>query len=670
MSVAPEAEDTAVRRPVKRKAVVTAQSRAGGPPLASASAHNGGATTSRHRLDRRPVLTLTQDEDEGDNQDAIMSMCDPVDPEELQVKTGGSAKDKAAPVERPMGGVRNADHDRGMQLYNAGLNVFLTGLPGKTHFLRHLCQYTRQQLQKRCIVVSNNHMSASQFFGAVSLYYLLHGHSVGSTASEHDAAIVKDNLEEADILLIDDVHLISAGELDECDRLARLHRGSDKPFGGLQVVMAGDFLQSRPPPVLTSMAATAPLGGSSGSSTSSGSSSSSGSSTSSGSSSSSGSSTSSGSTSSSSSSGSSSYRSAGSSSSEYAFTAAVWKRLFTPPLGETLVMSVCDFRHEPSTPVASVKTPTAPPASASTSASATVSTSAAASQPPTLVRLLQELRTQPSVSPAFLQCIDQHRPRRGERPPPTVLHITIKRADAAAYNDVEFKKLRDKARIFHSTSYVNCRDQPGKARLDTLARELDCHSPCASPLALKVGARVALVCDINAQLRAGMRGTLVRFVGKPPAQPPMPVVRFDDLDEETMIRPFRRWLETVAGTAIHMQIPLVLAWALSVPDIHGLTLEEPVALQMGLTQHMRQTQDTVSYHDCITVLSKLRTFGKDAKVWMWPAASMLTDPQQKQTDLAWTSGAGSGSASNRSCSSTTSSSSESKGKSTRSGERL
>lgn len=56
----------------------------------------------------------------------------------------------------------------------------------------------------------------------------------------------KDNWRETDVLIIDEISMLSGQILDELNRLAKDIRGSDSPFGGIQLILCGDFLQLPP----------------------------------------------------------------------------------------------------------------------------------------------------------------------------------------------------------------------------------------------------------------------------------------------------------------------------------------------------------------------------------------------------------------------------------------
>lgn len=58
---------------------------------------------------------------------------------------------------------------------------------------------------------------------------------------------VADGLRAIDVMIIDEISMIDAEFFDKCDQVLKHVRRSPKPFGGIQLIACGDFLQLPPP---------------------------------------------------------------------------------------------------------------------------------------------------------------------------------------------------------------------------------------------------------------------------------------------------------------------------------------------------------------------------------------------------------------------------------------
>ncbi len=141
---------------------------------------------------------------------------------------------------------------------NTGTSVFLTGKAGtgKTTFLHHICQTTN----KRCIVVAPTGVAAINANGVTihSFFQLPFSPflpSLKNVLSEYSINkqhhIRKEKIEiirTLDLLIIDEISMVRADLLDAIDDSLRRYRHSQRPFGGVQLLMIGD-LQQLPPVV-------------------------------------------------------------------------------------------------------------------------------------------------------------------------------------------------------------------------------------------------------------------------------------------------------------------------------------------------------------------------------------------------------------------------------------
>jgi ATP-dependent DNA helicase PIF1 len=64
--------------------------------------------------------------------------------------------------------------------------------------------------------------------------------------ADHIAKGRREIIEKTDVLIIDEISMLHDYRLDMVDEACRLVRGKDEPFGGIQVVMSGDFFQLPP----------------------------------------------------------------------------------------------------------------------------------------------------------------------------------------------------------------------------------------------------------------------------------------------------------------------------------------------------------------------------------------------------------------------------------------
>lgn len=132
-----------------------------------------------------------------------------------------------------------------------GKSVFLTGAPGagKTYVLN---EFVRRATRagKNVAVTASTGIAATHISGTT--IHSWSGLGIKDSLSEYDLEwlaktdkLIK-RYNAADILVIDEVSMLHGARLDMVNQVAKLLRKSDKPFGGLQVVLVGDLFQLPP----------------------------------------------------------------------------------------------------------------------------------------------------------------------------------------------------------------------------------------------------------------------------------------------------------------------------------------------------------------------------------------------------------------------------------------
>jgi hypothetical protein len=132
-------------------------------------------------------------------------------------------------------------------------NVFLTGQAGagKTYVINQYIKRLRSCDVAVAITASTG--IAATHIGGVTIHSRA-GIGIKDTLTDHDMELIQQkehlhkNITKAKVLILDEISMISATTLDMVDRVVQMIRRDGRPFGGLQVVLVGDFFQL--PPVM------------------------------------------------------------------------------------------------------------------------------------------------------------------------------------------------------------------------------------------------------------------------------------------------------------------------------------------------------------------------------------------------------------------------------------
>jgi ATP-dependent DNA helicase PIF1 len=129
-----------------------------------------------------------------------------------------------------------------LQAVLSGRNVFITGSAGtgKSFLIRLLVERLRSAMGTQVAVTASTGSAAYNLKLGARTPQSLFCFAVGADNPPSTA------WRTFNTLLIDECSMITSQVFELMDRLAQASRGSSKPFGGLQLILVGDFLQLPP----------------------------------------------------------------------------------------------------------------------------------------------------------------------------------------------------------------------------------------------------------------------------------------------------------------------------------------------------------------------------------------------------------------------------------------
>lgn len=138
-----------------------------------------------------------------------------------------------------------------LDILKAGRNVYLTGAAGsgKTYVINEYTKYLKERGVGLAITASTG--IAATHIGGMTIHSWS-GIGIKEDLSDYDIELLvqKEHLwkryDKTKVLIIDEVSMIHPKMFDALDRLARAMKDAAKPFGGMQVVLSGDFFQLPP----------------------------------------------------------------------------------------------------------------------------------------------------------------------------------------------------------------------------------------------------------------------------------------------------------------------------------------------------------------------------------------------------------------------------------------
>ncbi len=138
-----------------------------------------------------------------------------------------------------------------LDILKTGQNVFLTGSAGsgKTYTLNQYINYLRARRVPVAVTASTG-IAATHMSGTT--IHSWSGIGIKDELSDRDLTnlsrkqFLADRLKDTAVLIIDEISMLHAKQLNLVNQVLKHVRKNDAPFGGIQLVVAGDFFQLPP----------------------------------------------------------------------------------------------------------------------------------------------------------------------------------------------------------------------------------------------------------------------------------------------------------------------------------------------------------------------------------------------------------------------------------------
>lgn len=141
--------------------------------------------------------------------------------------------------------------DQAFLIMKTGINIYLTGSAGsgKTYLLNKYISYLDEH-DIAVAVTASTGIAATHMNGMT--IHSWSGIGIKNSLDARDLEQLEEKkylwkrFEKARVLIIDEVSMLHKNQLDMLEKVCRTFKRNDKPFGGLQVILSGDFFQLPP----------------------------------------------------------------------------------------------------------------------------------------------------------------------------------------------------------------------------------------------------------------------------------------------------------------------------------------------------------------------------------------------------------------------------------------
>lgn len=138
-----------------------------------------------------------------------------------------------------------------LNMLKAGHNVFLTGSAGagKTYTLNQYIHYLRARKVPVAITASTG-IAATHMNGMT--IHAWSGIGIKNSLDDDDLSwmferkYLREQIDKCEVLVIDEISMLHGKQLDMVSQVLKFFKQNELPFGGLQVIVAGDFFQLPP----------------------------------------------------------------------------------------------------------------------------------------------------------------------------------------------------------------------------------------------------------------------------------------------------------------------------------------------------------------------------------------------------------------------------------------
>lgn len=141
--------------------------------------------------------------------------------------------------------------EKALAILKSGKNAFLTGSAGtgKTYVLNQYISYLKERKVTVAVTASTgiaathmNGMTIHSWSGIGVREFITQGNLVGMKSKKY----LKTHLEKVKVLIIDEISMLHLNQLNAVDVVLRYFKDDLLPFGGVQIVLCGDFFQLPP----------------------------------------------------------------------------------------------------------------------------------------------------------------------------------------------------------------------------------------------------------------------------------------------------------------------------------------------------------------------------------------------------------------------------------------